>query len=182
MQQVCRYLQQSHVMPLLKLLKHLTTLRWTDVTMDIMWLFILMTILPYICNCIMGFSNRLKAFNLQMVVWAPMSATASSNYYLGALDQRPSIWENMLHLNVRPETIKPLEENTGKTLSDINHSRILYDPPPRILEIKAKINKWELIKCKSFCTKKETKQGKKTAFRLGEDNSKRSNKGLISKI
>ena len=42
-------------------------------------------------------------------------------------------------LNVRPETIKLLEENIGKTLSDINHSRILYDPPPRILEIKAKI-------------------------------------------
>ena len=56
-------------------------------------------------------------------------------------------------LNVRPETIKLLEENIGKTLSDINHSRILYDPPPRILEIKAKINKWELIK--SFCTTKE---------------------------
>ena len=49
-------------------------------------------------------------------------------------------------LNVRPETIKLLEENIGKTLSDINHSRILYDPPPRILEIKAKINKWDLIK------------------------------------
>ena len=43
-------------------------------------------------------------------------------------------------LNVRPETIKLLEENIGKTLSDIHHSRILYDPPPRILEIKAKIN------------------------------------------
>ena len=56
-------------------------------------------------------------------------------------------------LNVRPETIKLLEENIGKTLSDINHSRILYDPPPRILEIKAKINKWDLIK--SFCTTKE---------------------------
>ena len=55
-------------------------------------------------------------------------------------------------LNVRPETIKLLEENIGKTLSDINHSRILYDPPPRILEIKAKINKWDLIKIKSFCT------------------------------
>ena len=41
-------------------------------------------------------------------------------------------------LNVRPETIKLLEENIGKTLSGINHSRILYDPPPRILEIKAK--------------------------------------------
>ena len=59
-------------------------------------------------------------------------------------------------LNVRPETIKLLEENTGKTLSDINHSRILYDPPPRILEIKAKINKWDLIKIKSFFTIKET--------------------------
>ena len=44
-------------------------------------------------------------------------------------------------LNVRPETIKLLEENIGKTLSDINHSRILYDPPPRVMEIKAKINK-----------------------------------------
>ena len=49
-----------------------------------------------------------------------------------------------------PETIKLLEENIGKTLSDIHHSRILYDPPPRILEIKAKINKWDLIKIKSF--------------------------------
>ena len=58
-------------------------------------------------------------------------------------------------LNVRSETIKLLEENIGKTLSDINHSRILYDPPPRILEIKAKINKWDLIKIKSFCTTKE---------------------------
>ena len=59
-------------------------------------------------------------------------------------------------LNVRPETIKLLEENMGKTLSDINHSRILYDLPPRILEIKGKINKWDLIKTKSFCTTKET--------------------------
>ena len=49
-----------------------------------------------------------------------------------------------------------LEENIGKTLSVINHSRILYDPPPRILEIKAKINKWDLMKLKSFCTAKET--------------------------
>ena len=54
------------------------------------------------------------------------------------------------------EIIKFLEENIGKTLSDINHSRILYDPPPRLMEIKAKINKWDLIKLKSFCTTKET--------------------------
>ena len=59
-------------------------------------------------------------------------------------------------LNVRPETIKLLEENIGKTLSDINHSRILYVAPPRILKIKARINKWDLIKMKSFCTTKET--------------------------
>ena len=59
-------------------------------------------------------------------------------------------------LNVRSETIKLLEENIGKTFSNTNHSRILYDPPPRVLEIKAKINKWDLIKLKSFCTAKET--------------------------
>ena len=59
-------------------------------------------------------------------------------------------------LNIRPETIKLLEENIGKTQSDVHHSRILYDPPPRILEIKAKTNKWDLIKLKSFCTTKET--------------------------
>ena len=59
-------------------------------------------------------------------------------------------------LSVRPETIKFLEENIGKTLSDINHSRILYSPPPRVMEIKAKINKWDLIKLKIFCTIKET--------------------------
>ena len=53
-------------------------------------------------------------------------------------------------LNIRPETIKRLEENIGKTLSDINHSRILYDPLPRVMEIKAKINKWDLIKIKAF--------------------------------
>ena len=60
------------------------------------------------------------------------------------------------YLNIRPETIKLLDENIGKTLSDINHSRIFYDPNPRVLEIKAKRNKWDLIKLKSFCTIKET--------------------------
>ena len=58
-------------------------------------------------------------------------------------------------LNVGPETTKLPEENIGKTLSDVNHSRILYDPPPRVMEIKAKINKWDLMKLKSFCTTKK---------------------------
>ena len=59
-------------------------------------------------------------------------------------------------LSVRPEIIKLIEENIGKTLSNINHSKILYDLPPRVMEIKAKINKQDLIKLKSFCTTKET--------------------------
>ena len=65
-----------------------------------------------------------------------------------------SKWIKDLH--VRPETIKLLAENIGITLTDINHSKILYDPPPRVMEIKAKINKWDLINLKSFCTTKET--------------------------
>ena len=80
-------------------------------------------------------------------------------------------------LNVRSETIKLLEENIGKTLLDINHSRILYDPFPRILEIKAKRNKWDLIKITSFCTTKETISKVKRQLSEWEKiiNSKRSN-------
>ena len=58
-------------------------------------------------------------------------------------------------LNVRSETIK-LKENIGRTLFDINHSKIFFDPPPRVVEIKTKINKWDLVKLKSFCTAKGT--------------------------
>ena len=59
-------------------------------------------------------------------------------------------------LSVRPETIKLLEENVGRTPNDINQSKIFYDPPPRVMEIKTNVNKWDLIKLKSFCTAKET--------------------------
>ena len=60
------------------------------------------------------------------------------------------------YLNVRPVTIKLLEENIGRTLFDINRSKIFFDPPPRVMKIKTKLNKWDLIKLKSFCTAKET--------------------------
>ena len=75
-------------------------------------------------------------------------------------------------LTVRPETIKLLEENIGRTLEEINQSKILYDPPPRVMEIKTKVSKWDLIKLKMFCTTKETKQGEKTTLRKGENKSK----------
>ena len=59
-------------------------------------------------------------------------------------------------LNVRPETVKLLEENTGRTLNGINQSKILYGPPLRVMEIKTKVNNWDLIKLKSSYTAKET--------------------------
>ena len=87
-------------------------------------------------------------------------------------------------LNIRPETIKLLEENIGKTLPDIPHSRILYDLPPRILEIKAKINKWDLIKLKSFFTLKETISKVKRQLSEWEKivANKTTDEELISKI
>ena len=87
-------------------------------------------------------------------------------------------------LNVRPETIKLLDENISKTLSDITHSRILFDPPPRILEIKAKIIKWDLIKIKSFYTTRETTSKVKRQPSEWEKitANKATDKELISKI
>ena len=78
------------------------------------------------------------------------------------------IYKQLMQLNItknkqpnkkmgkRPDSIKLLEENIGRTVFDINHSKIFFDPPPRVTEIKIKINKWDLIKLKSFCTAKET--------------------------
>ena len=75
------------------------------------------------------------------------------------------------NLNVRPDTIKLLEENIGRTLFDINHSKIFFDPPPRATEIKTKLNKWDLKKVKSFC-KTNYKQDEKTTLRMGENTCK----------
>ena len=71
-------------------------------------------------------------------------------------------------LKVKPDTIKLLEENTGITLSDINHGNTLFEPPPRIMTIKTKINQWDLIKLKSFCTANKTIKDEKTTYRMGE--------------
>ena len=87
-------------------------------------------------------------------------------------------------LNVRPDTIKLLEENISRTLYDINHSKIFLDPPPREMEIKTKINKWDLMKLKSFCTAKETTNNMKRQLSEWEKifENKSTDKGLISKI
>ena len=87
-------------------------------------------------------------------------------------------------LNVRPETIKLLEENIGRTLDDTGQSKILYDPSPRVLEIKTKVNKWDLIKLKSFCTAKEiiSKVKKQPSEWEKIIANETTDKGLISKI
>ena len=87
-------------------------------------------------------------------------------------------------LSVRPDTIKLLEENIGRTLYDIHHSKIFFDPPPRVIKIKTKINKWDLIKLKRFCTAKETINKMKRPPSEWEKifANKATDKGLISKI
>ena len=74
---------------------------------------------------------------------------------------------NMIHkanskcikdLNVIPETIKLLKENIGRTFDDINQSKILYDPPPRVTEIKTKVNKWDLVKQKAFAQQRKLQE------------------------
>ena len=87
-------------------------------------------------------------------------------------------------LSLRSDTVKLLEENIGTTHFDIHCNDIFLDPPPRVMKIKTKINKWDLIKLKSFCTAKETiNKTKKQSTEWGTISVyKATNKGSISKI
>ena len=87
-------------------------------------------------------------------------------------------------LNIRPETIKIIEENIGRTLAIINQSKILYDPPSRVMEIKTKVNKWDVIKLKSFCTAKKTirKVKRQPSGQVKIMANETTDIGLISKI
>ena len=101
-------------------------------------------------------------------------------HFLTPYTKRNSKW--IKDLNVSPETIK-LIENISRTLNDINQSKIFYDPPPRLMKIKTKINKWDLIKHKSFCTAKETTDKVKIQpLEWEKIIANETDKGLISKI
>ena len=86
--------------------------------------------------------------------WAATCERMKLEHFLTPYTKINSKW--IKDLNVRPETVKLLEENTGRTLNNVNQSKIFYDPPPRVTEIKTKVNTWGLIKLKNFCTAKET--------------------------
>ena len=86
--------------------------------------------------------------------WIATCKRIKLEHFLTAYTKINSKW--IKDLNVRPETIKLLEENIGRTVNDINQSKILYAPPPRVMEIKMKVNKWDLIKLQIFCRVMET--------------------------
>ena len=114
--------------------------------------------------------------------WTTTCKRMKLEHFLTPFTKINSKWIKDLH--VRPETIKLLEENIGRTLCDINHSKILYDPPPRVTEIKTKVNKGDLIKLKSFFTAKETISKVKRQPSEWEKIivNETTDKGLISKI
>ena len=116
------------------------------------------------------------------VNWTAMCKRMKLEHFLTPYTKINSKW--IKHLNVRPEAIKLLEENIGRTLDDINQNKILYDSPPRVMEIKTKANKWDLIKLKRFCTAKEIiskvkRQPSEWEKIIGNETT---DKGLISKI
>ena len=114
--------------------------------------------------------------------WTATCKRMKLEHFLTPYTKMNSKW--IKDLNVRPETIKLLEENIVRTLDDINQSKILYDPLPRVTEIKTKVNNWDLIKLESFCTAKETiskvkRQPSEWEKIIGNETI---DKGLISKI
>ena len=103
-------------------------------------------------------------------------------YSVTPYTRRNSKW--IKYLNVRPDTIKLLKENIGRTHCDINHSKIFFDTPRREMEIKIKINKWDLMKLKSFCTAKQTiyKMKRQASEWQKIFANEAMDKGLISKL
>ena len=114
--------------------------------------------------------------------WTPIHRRMKLEHSLTPYTKINSKW--VKDLNVRPETVKLLEENIGRTLDNINQSKMLYDPPLRVMEIKTKVNKWYLITLKNFCIAKETISKVKRQPSEWEKiiANETTDKGLISKI
>ena len=114
--------------------------------------------------------------------WTAMCNRMKLRYFLALYTKINSKW--IKDLNVRPNTIKLLEENIGRTLDNVNQSKSLCDTPPRVTEIKTNINKWDVIKLKSFCTTKEALSNVKRQPSEWDKiiANETTNKGLISKI
>ena len=114
--------------------------------------------------------------------WTATRKRMKLEHFLTSYTKINSTW--IKDLNVRPESIKLLDENISRTLNNINQNKILYDSPPRITEIKTKLNKWDLIKLKSFCTEMEIIGKMKRQHSEWEKiiANETTNKGLISKI
>ena len=113
--------------------------------------------------------------------WIAMCKRMKLEHFLTPYIKINSKW--IKDLNLKPETIKLLEENIHRTLNDINQSTILYDPPPRVMEIKPEVNKWDLIKLKTFCTAKDTtSKVKRQPSEQEKIIANETDKGLISKI
>ena len=110
--------------------------------------------------------------------WTAMCKRMTFEHFWTPYTKINSQW--IKDLNVRPDTIKLLEENIGRTLDEINQSKIPYDPPPRVMKIKTEVNKWDLIKLESFCAAKESISKVKTALRMGENSGKWNNWQRIS--
>ena len=105
--------------------------------------------------------------------WTAMCKRMTLEHSLTSYTKINSKW--IKDLNVRPDMIKLLEKNIGRTLFDTNCSKIFFNLPPRVMKIKTKISKWDLIKLKSFCTTKGTINRMKTTLRVGKNNCKQSN-------
>ena len=113
--------------------------------------------------------------------WTTTCKRMKLEHFLTPYTKMNSKW--IKDLNGRPETIKFLEENIGRTLNDINQSKSLYDTPPIVMEIKTKVNRWDLIKLKSFCTAKDTiGKVKRQLSEWDKIAHETTDKGLISKI
>ena len=115
-------------------------------------------------------------------IWTVTCRRKKLEHFLTPYTKINSKW--IKDLNVRPESIKLLEENIGRIHDDINQSKILCDPSPKVVEIKAKVNKWDPIKLKSCCTAKETIRKVKRQPSEWEKitANETTDKGLISKI